>query len=144
MTDDFVDGVISNLRILSMIPKAGKLCVRKGQLSLDTVTRGQFLWRWVNGDSRDNTMNHVRNTISSAIAIVTNIMKTAINEDSWIPFWTIKRLCEEMDRCETGLCNLRTTYADDAAVVASLFTMSERLKAHCEQIKKYVLILEKE
>jgi uncharacterized membrane protein YkvA (DUF1232 family) len=34
------------------------------------------------------------------------------------------------------MCNLRTTYADDAAVVAALFTMSERIKAHCKEIKK--------
>lgn len=138
MTDDFIDSVISNLRILSMIPKAGKLCVRKGQLSVDTVVRGQFVWRWVNGDSRDSTMNHVRNTISSAIAIVTNIMNSNKDDgDSWIPSWTIMRLCEEMESCEAGLCNLRTTYAEDAAVVATLYTMSERLKAHCVEIRKY-------
>jgi hypothetical protein len=136
MTDDFVDGVISNLRILSMIPKGGKLCVRKGQLSIDTVGRGQFVWRWVNGDSRDNTMNHVRNTISSAIAIITNFMNQYKNDVTWISAWTINRLCEEMERCEAGMCNLRTTYADDAAVVAALFTMSERIKAHCKEIKK--------
>ena len=124
MTDDFVDGVISNLRILSLIPKGGKLCVRKGQLSIDTVGRGQFVWRWVNGD----TINHVKNTIS--------FMNQYNNDVTWISAWTINRLGEEMERCEAGLCNLRTTYADDAAVVAALFTMSERLKAHCKEIKK--------
>ena len=128
VTEEFVDGTIASLKIIGMVPKSGKLCVRKGQLSLDDGNSTQGLRRWANGDSRDLTLLHVRNTINSSIKIAKSMF--AAKPDSEMTKWTLRRLVVEMEQCEVGLENLKTTYARDSMMVANLDVLGDRLRAH--------------
>lgn len=138
--EEFIDTTIAALKIIGMVPKNGKLCVRKGQLSLDVADNTQAVRRWVQGDSRDVTLMHARNTINSAVKI-----SKALSEERATPpntsagnlsRWTLGRLVAEMEQCDVGLQNLKTTYACDSAMVANLDVLSDRLRAHRSELSK--------
>lgn len=133
-TEDFVDATIANLKILGMVPKNGKLCVRKGQLCIDKQ-RIQGVRRWINGDSRDLTLIHAKTTINNSIRIARAIMTC---EKTSTSMWTLTRVFEEMERCETGLQNLKTTYADDSMMVANIDVLIERQQANKEEISSFM------
>jgi hypothetical protein len=134
-SEDFVDATIAALKILGMVPKNGKLCIRKGQLCIDSP-RAQWMRRWMNGDSRDLTLIHAKDTINNSIKIA-----RAINDaNSFSPtgMWTLERILTEMERCRVGLQNLKTTYADDSAMVANLDVLIERQTAHSAEVTGFV------
>ena len=128
--EEFVDTTIAALKVIGMVPKSGKLCVRKGQLSLDAPDRAQSVRRWVQGDSRDLTLMHARNTVGSAV----KISKALYGDASEAARWTLGRLAAEVEQCDVGLQNLKTTYASDSAMVANLDVLSDRLRAHHEEL----------
>ena len=134
--EEFIDTTIAALKIIGMVPKSGKLCVRKGQLSLDAADNAQAIRRWVQGDSRDVTLMHARNTINSAV----KISKALFNDggSSVLSRWTLGRLVAEMEQCDVGLQNLKTTYASDSAMVANLDVLSDRLRAHKSELQKHL------
>ena len=136
MTDEFIDSTISNLKILGMIPKNGRLCVRKGNLALDNIVHGQFIMRWMFGDSRDATLQHVRNVITSAIKIAQHLMESP--EQTWSSKWTLERILHEMGSCNIGLQNLKLTYSADSMIVAQLDTLCERFDAHQKELRKFM------
>jgi len=148
--EEFVDSTIASLKIIGMVPKSGKLCVRKGQLSLDTPDKVQAMRRWANGDSRDLTLMHARNTIASAVKISKSLMAAASSSSSSssgtgvnvnapeLSIWTLERLATEMEQCEVGLQNLKTTYSSDSMMVANLDVISDRLRAHKDEVARFV------
>ena len=150
--EEFVDGTIAALKVIGMVPKSGKLCVRKGQLSLDDDDNAQPFRRWFRGDSRDVTIMHARNTINSAVKISRSIVSTSpaatngsgdkdkqgSHPTSELARWTLERLAAEMEQSEVGLQNLKTTYANDSSMVANLDVLTDRLRAHKDELKRYL------
>lgn len=84
--DDFVDRMLANLKVIAMIPRGGKLCVRQGQLCLEPVDPMQRVRRWLLGDSRNVALAHVRSTVNGAIDLSNTLLQqhtlgvTAMNE----------------------------------------------------------------
>lgn len=144
--EEFIDTTIAALKIIGMVPKNGKLCVRKGQLSLDLADNAQAVRRWVQGDSRDVTLMHARNTINSAVKISKALASEGGNPNgnpngaNTLSRWTLGRLVAEMEQCDVGLQNLKTTYANDSAMVANLDVLSDRLRAHRIELSKWILV----
>ena len=142
-TEEFIDTTIATMKIIGMVPKNGKLCVRKGQLCLDNTVQGQALLRWINGDCRDTTLMHAKNTITNAIKINRAIMAAAAKESpsssvAWE--WTLRRMLSELEACESGLQNLKTTYADDSMIIANLDVIIERQTAHQDELRRFLNI----
>jgi hypothetical protein len=134
-SEDFVDSTIANLKIIGMVPKNGKLCVRKGQLCIDNQ-RAQGLRRWLNGDSREFTLVHAKNTVVSSIKIARCILLN--NSTDTTSTWTLRRILREMELCEQGLNNLKTTtYSDDSVMVAHLDVIIERQVANRNEILSF-------
>ena len=121
-TDDYVDSVIANLKIVGMVQKGGKLCVRKGQLAIERTDHLQGVRRWVAKDSRDVSLIHMRNTVGAALKLLSGATGTR----------TQARLAAELRQCEVGLQNLQATYIDDSAMVAHLQVLVERITENCE------------
>lgn len=137
MSDEFIDNTIAALKIIGMVPRSGKLCVRKGQLSVDdTDNLNTSLRRWFRGDSRDVTMMHARNAINNAIKISKALIEAF--EKTELACWTLDRLVHEMEQCDVGLQNLKTTYANDAMMVANLDVLCDRLRAHKGEVKSFL------
>lgn len=161
MSEDFVDSVVASLKILAMIRKNSKLCVKRGQLAIDHSDHFQGVRRWITKDSREVTLMHIRNTINNALKITRALIPPPPSQsipthphhsypyqhqyphahmtDSQafpgdLQEWTLLRVVEEMRNCETGLQNLRTTYIDDSSTVAAVDVLAERLRANCDDI----------
>jgi hypothetical protein len=132
--DEVVDRTMANLKLISMINKSEKLCVRKGQLNIEQIDRLQPFRRWYNKDSRDMSLIHIRNTINDAIKITKGLLANNLQHD--LSTWTVNTLNDEMKKCEIGLQNLKTTYAEDPSYIANLDVMIDRCKAHSQEIDK--------
>jgi hypothetical protein len=136
--DEVVDRTMANLKLISMVNKGEKLCVRKGQLNIEQVDRLQPVRRWYNKDSRDTSLISIRNTVIDAIKISKGLL--ANNLQIELAEWIVSALNEEIKRCETGLQNLKTTYTDDSSFVANLDVMIDRCRAHSEEIDKSLVL----
>lgn len=132
-TDEFVDNVLANLKVIGMLQKSNKLCIRKGQLAIDTDDHLQSVRRWYNKDSRDMVLMNIRNIINNAIKI------SEQNHDGDLKQWTLTRMNEEMRACEMGLQNLKTTYMGDAMMIASLDVLIDRLQANYARISRTLI-----
>jgi hypothetical protein len=133
--DDYIDVLIANLKVIGSVPSGGRLAVRRGQLSVDTTIHGQFLVRFWYGDSRESTIQHVKNAVAGAVKTADSIMCAALD---WKSVWTLSCLASEMESAEFGLRNLRSTYSADAGAMAALSVISERLHAHGMVIRSFI------
>jgi hypothetical protein len=134
-TEDQIDNTIASLKIISMVQKNGRLSVHKGQLTLDKDDHFQKIRRWFNKDSRELMIMHVKNTITSAISLSKGIIDNKIDAD--LKNWSIAQLAKEMQNCQVGLTNLKTTYNDDSIIVCTLDVISERLQEHCKNLLQF-------
>lgn len=137
--DDVIDKVMANLKLISMINKGEKLCIRKGQMNIEPEDRLQSLRRWYNKDSREVTLVHIRNTINEAIKIAKGLLSNNIQSD--LKIWTVTALNIELKNSENGLQNLKTTYMDDSSFVANIDVLSDKCKAQCDEIDRVLLEL---
>jgi hypothetical protein len=137
--DDVIDKLMANLKLVAMINKGEKVCVRKGQLNIEPVDRLQSMRRWYNKDSRDVTLVHIRNTVNDAIKVAKGLLANNIQSD--LKVWTVTALNIELKNCEVGLQNLKTTYMDDSSFVANMDVLIDKCKAQCDEIEKVLLEL---
>lgn len=137
--DEYVDRTMANLKLIGMVNKGQKLCLRKGQLNIESVDRMQSVRRWLNKDSRDVTLIHVRNTINDAIKITKGLLGNTLHTD--LKHWTISAVNQEMKNCENGLQNLKSTYMEDSSFIANIDVLIDRCKAQSDEIDKAVLEL---
>jgi hypothetical protein len=63
MNEDFIDSIITNLKIISIIQINEKLGIRKGHLVIDRDSNIQPIKRWFNRDSRDLVLNFIKDLI---------------------------------------------------------------------------------
>lgn len=132
--DELVDKTMANLKLIGMIKKGEKVCLRKGQLNIEYVDRLQSLRRWYNKDSRDISLNHIRNTINDAIKIAKGLITNTIQSDMKV--WTVSALNQELKNCENGMQNLKTTYIDDPSFLANIEVLLDKCKAQADEIDK--------
>jgi hypothetical protein len=132
--DELVDKTMANLKLIGMIKKGEKVCLRKGQLNIEYVDRLQSLRRWYNKDSRDVSLIHIRNTINDAIKIAKGLITNNIQSD--LKIWTVSALNQELKNCETGMQNLKTTYIDDPSFLANIEVLLDKCKAQADEIDK--------
>ena len=135
-TEELIDTTITNLKIISAVQKNGRLCIRKGQLTLEKDDHFQLLRRWINKDSRELALIHIKNTINNAVKLTKGIVNKQIQTD--LKQWTLEKLIAEMQNCQGGLINLKTTYNDDFNFKATLDVLSGRLEANCNEIQEFL------
>jgi hypothetical protein len=139
MNDEFIDNTIANLKIIGMLQRNQKLCVRKGQLTIERNDKLQFIRRWLHSDSRDLILLHIRNTINNAVRIARSLLDTPNNPlKNMYQYkdWTLTRIMQEMESTRHGLVNLKTTYTDDSIMMASLDVLIDRLMVNYDEIAR--------
>lgn len=124
--EEQIDNTLMNLKIIGMVQKNGRLCIRKGQLTLESDDPYQNIRRWFHKDKRDVCVMHIKNTINGAVRLKKQILANQVEVE--LREWTLQRLCIEMRNCQSGLQNLKSTYHDDAAVKSILDVLLERLQ----------------
>ena len=122
--DEFVDQILTSLKIISMIKEGQKVCVRNGLLSLENKSSGirVAFRRWVNNDNRNTTISYVKNVINNALDIIN------IHTDQK----TILKIKRSLIECITGLSRLAVTYDSDAGVTATISVMQDRIRTNTE------------
>lgn len=106
------DDIVINLKILSMVKENQKLCVNNGTLTVETDNKSLLvsLKRWMNGHNRTNTMNFLKNLVSTSISL---------ND---------QKLIEPLKEALLGLNALAITYANDTVVVATIRVLEKKIK----------------
>ena len=99
ITEELIDNIITNLKIISLIQPNEKLSIRKGHLNIDRGYNLRFLKRWLYGDNRHDILKFIKDLFK-------NIQQLK-NEE---------RLTIEFEKVEIGLKNLKITYSDDSVI----------------------------
>ena len=119
----YVDQVLANLKVISMVKEGARLRLIAGQLSLDFPSPTQPIRRWFYGDTRSIMLNHVRGIIHNAINIVKIESMVTTSEREWIS----RKIIESLARAQEGINNLMNTYEHDAVVVCALEVLNDKI-----------------
>jgi hypothetical protein len=107
MNEQFIDNIITNLKVLGLVQINEKLSIRKGHLYIDYFNNFQFLKRWFNRDSREVVLVYLGDLIRNISILYSKI--DTYQENKWI----LTRILTEMEPALVGLNNLKTTYSED-------------------------------
>ena len=120
--EDFVDQLLTSLKIVSMIKEGQKVCIRNGLLTLETKSTGvnAAIRRWIHNDNRNATLMYIRNVVNNSVDVC-NMHHT----DS-----VVIKITESLESCLTGLGCLAVTYSDDAGITATAGVMQDRIRSH--------------
>ena len=132
VNEEFIDSIITNLKIISIIQINEKLGVRKGHLIIDRDSNIQFIRRWLNRDSRDIVLNFIKDLLKN-ISSAFNKIKTLDHEEY---IWNLSRILVEMDSMESGLNNIKTTYSDDPVTIATIDNLIIKIKEIMQRGRK--------
>ena len=75
----YIDNVLANLKVISLVKEGGRLRLIAGQLSVDCPSPVQPIRRWYYGDTRTIMLNHVRGIVHNAINIIK--IESIVEED---------------------------------------------------------------
>jgi len=105
-----------------MIKPKQKMKIVNGRLAIEpSLVKFAFaLRRWWNLDSREITVDRIKQVVNQTVQIVSELKDDDIQ---LIKFITV------FDSVINGLTNLTETYQDDALVVASLKVYNDKIKA---------------
>lgn len=137
MNDELIDNTITNLKIIASCSKNNRLCVRKNQLKIEVNDHFQCVRRWLNRDSRELTLIHIKNTINNAIHLIKCLYNREIVVD--LSEWTITTLLQELIHAKDGLINLKSTYNEDSVFKANIDIIIQRSVAYYESLNKPIL-----
>ena len=137
-TEDVIDTTIANLKVIGMVQKNGRLSIKKGQLTIEPDDHFQRLRRWFNKDGRDLTLMHIRNTVNNAIKLTKGMIENTIEQHPSLKSWALQRFTTELQNCQAGILNLKTTYNDDSQMVANLDVIGDRIQAHYLELSNYI------
>jgi hypothetical protein len=115
MDQDFIDSIITNIKIISMVQINEKLGIRKGHLQIDHSSNVQFLKRWFNRDSREIVLKFIKDLIKNIIIVMEKIENKSL-------------LIDELIKLEPGFENLKITYSDDLVTIVTIELISMKVK----------------
>lgn len=124
INDNFIDDIITNLKIIGMVQKNDKLSISTGHLKIDKEDHVQFVRRWLNRDSRESTILFIKNVMKNLNDLITRLEIFEIDDKIWI----VKRIVSELENVEVGIKNLKITYVNDSYVCVNLDNILSKLK----------------
>ena len=124
MRDEFVDEILTSLKIVGSIKEGQKVCVRNGLLTLEYRSTGVWpaIKRAIYGDNREMTVRYIKNVVMNAISVI----KVVKNPED-----VIKLLGESV----TGLRRLEVTYTADVAIVSAIQVLVDRIELEVKNLE---------
>lgn len=137
INEDFVDLIVTNLKILGMVQINDKLIVRRGHLQIDKESGILFIKRWFMGDSRDQALSYISSVIKN-VNILFGKLKAIMPSGQAIYTsddvkWVLTRVLTEMEKAESGINNMKTTYSEDSMTTVILENVLTKLRELCVQ-----------
>jgi hypothetical protein len=139
MENDFLDYIFTNLKVISRIEENGKVCVRNGNLHLET-NYFQVVSRWLYSDTRESTLRFIKNIISCCISASKNII--LYDKSQTIPkhqLITLERIKNSLVLSKKGLVNIKVTYKDDITIQSSIEVIIEKIDLHVKEIDEVIV-----
>ena len=112
MEIEFLDYILTNLKILSLVQINQKISIYKGHLQIDYHAL-QFIKRWINKDSRESLIIFLNDLLKKINHLFKNSDKDKLE--------VISTILNEIDKIK--LNNLKITYTDDPITVVKLDTI---------------------
>ena len=116
MGDQFIDQVLTSLKIIGRIKEGQKVCVRDGLIHIEPKSSGVIssLKRWIHGDNRFTTLSYIKNVVNNAL----DLCKVCNEQD----------IRDALNDSIVGLSSLAVTYGNDAATLATIEVLQDRIK----------------
>jgi len=108
--------VLTSLKIIGRIKEGQKVCVRDGLIHIEPKSSGvtSSLKRWIHGDNRFTTLSYIKNVVNNAL----DLCKVCSEQD----------LRDALNESIVGLSSLAVTYGTDAATLATIEVLQDRIK----------------
>jgi len=125
---DFIDQILTSLRVIGMIKEGQKVKVRNGLLDLEPVSSGLkvAISRWIHHDNRNTTLLYIKNVVANA----TELIHLPINQS--------EKIKNALNSCTPGLSSLAVTYGEDASITATLHVLQERIKSEINNTREII------
>jgi len=126
MRDEFIDEILTSLKIIGSIKEGQKVCVRNGLLTLEQTSTGfqASVKRWIFGDNRATTLHYIRNVVHNALSVA------KMNDENGA------EIVNSMESVIIGLGRLEVTYTSDVAMCSALQVLSNRIMTEIKKIEQ--------
>ena len=124
MRDEFIDEILTSLKIIGSIKEGQKVCVRNGLLTLEQTSTGiqASVKRWLFGDNRATTLHYIRNVVHNALSVA------KMNADN------AAEIVNSMESVIIGLGRLEVTYTSDVALCSAIQVLSNRIMTELKKL----------
>lgn len=132
--------LLSNLKVVSMIPENGKLCIRNGHLSIEKGSPHLVSWfqttlkRWWYQDSRHSILVLLSGVVHRSDGFCRSLMDSKNDHNVWI----LSQFAKEYKGALGGIRFLIKTYEDDASTQAKLSVLAEQLEENELNISSFI------
>ena len=134
LNEEFIDSIITNLKIIGIVQINEKLYISKGHLQIDRDYSLQGIKRWFYKDSRELILNFIKELIKNINILFSKIKTLEKDEQVWIT----NRILVEMDSIENGLNNLKTTYSYDPVTIVTLDNILIKIREYSQRGRKII------
>ena len=119
---------IINLKVVGKIKRGEKLNTRFYRFTIETTSMlsPQFFYRWLNGESRDQTIDALDSLISSCVN------QSGLSERENID------LVDQLIHASSGIKNLAQTYKDDQTTCAGFEMILEKINYYVSKFGKSI------
>ena len=123
MRDEFVDEILTSLKIIASIKEGQKVCVRNGLLELEINSTGVIpaVKRFIYGDNRELTVRYVKNVVHNAVSVIKHVKNP-------------KEVITALGEAILGLKRLEVTYSTDIATVSTIQVLIERIELEVKNL----------
>jgi hypothetical protein len=140
------DKTLINLKILSKIPKNGRICRSyNGLISLEVDSMTQSLKRFVRNDSRQQSILEINSIIDESVEILYSLLRSKYMNEQFLEtdeyrqhVENLEILLSEMISAKAGIDNLRFTYENDQTAISKLDIILLKLTSSINDSKRKV------
>jgi hypothetical protein len=136
MNEEYIDNLITDLKIIGILQPNEKLNIRNCHLHIDRSSNFQFIKRWFYRDSRYVINVYIKDLIIKKILSVYDKIKEYSKSES---VWILERILTELENANVGLNNLKLTYSNDPYMIATIENTLLKFKELCQKGRTMVI-----
>lgn len=140
------DKTLINLKILSKIPKNGRICKSyNGLISLEVDGMSQSFKRFFRNDSRHQSIMEINSIIDESIDLLNSLLRSKYMNEEFIEsdeyrqnLENLEILLSEIISAKAGVDNLRFTYENDQTIISKIDIILLKLTSAINDSKRKV------
>lgn len=144
------DKILINLKILSKIPKNGRICKSfNGIISLESESISQSLKRFLRSDSRNQSVLEINSIIQETIDYIYHILRSKTISEEYIDsdeyrhnVEDLEMIQKELGLAKTGIENLKFTYENDQTIISKIDIILLKIRNIMNELKIKIPVLQ--